>query len=299
MALPTLAEAHIRMLLPGVDLIGAPLAGGQKLVFPCHMADSRFALKVMLTNPSAPQGSPEDYSVEVFDEATARAAREMSIIAECVSPHLVKPGPIPPGRAEINGERVIYFSEEWIDGRDLGTIILTDGPLPLAQIKSLGVGITEAVKELWSKKKIHRDVKPANIMRRDGSSTFVLLDMGIAFDIEDVSLTAPGVIVGTMIYYSPEQIEFVRKRQMDFRSDLFSLGIVMYEAAAGRHPFWSTGMTSQQAVGHMLQVDPDPPAVHRVDIDQQLNTIIMRLLKKQPHLRYRTCDDLLAALAAV
>jgi len=263
------------------------------------MADSRFALKVMLTNPAAPQSSPDDYSVEVFDEATARAAREMSIIAECVSPHIVKPGAIPPGRTEINGERVIYFSEEWIDGRDLRTIIRTDGPLPLAQIKSLGVGIAEAVKELWSKKKIHRDIKPANIMRRNGASTFVLLDMGIAFDVEDVSITAPGVIVGTMVYYSPEQIEFVRKRQMDFRSDLFSLGIVMYEAAAGRHPFWSAGMTSQQAVGNMLQVSPDPPVTHRTDIPQQMNAIIMRLLAKQPHLRYRTCDDLLAALASV
>lgn len=241
----------------------------------------------MLRPPITDAEPNDDGSPEALDESTARARREVGIIGSCQTPHLVKLGPIPLTAIEHQGLR------------DLKQILAADGPRPVAELVSLGAGITEAVKELWQERKIHRDIKPGNIMRRETTGDFVLLDMGMALDLDDVSLTTTGLVVGTMIYCSPEQVEFARKRQMDFRSDLFSLGIVLYEAATGHHPFWSQGLTSHQGLGNMLSVRPASPSSHAPDLAAAMETVIVRLLAKQPHLRYRTCDDLLAALAAV
>ena len=299
MALPELTIEDISEKIPGVKDIGQQCEGGQKIVFPCTIADERYALKVMLTNPLASGEISEDISTDIFDEVTARARREVEIMSQCNSPHIVKIGPLPLTAAEIRGQSVIYFTEEWIEGQDLRTIIRNEDYLPLVQVLQLGKHITNAVKVLWSMAKIHRDIKPGNIMRRDVDDEFVLLDMGLAFDITDMSLTRLGVVVGTPIYFSPEQTNFTIKRQMDFRSDLFSLGIVLYEAATGRHPFWTPGRTSQEALAGILAVTPSPPSVIRPEIPVQLDEVIMRLLAKRPHMRYRTCDQLVDALDAV
>lgn len=300
MDLPNLTEADVQGAIAGIEAIDAPLRGGQKLVFPCTISGQQCALKVMLTNQSGPEGgSPEDASFEGLDEVTARARREVEIMGRCDSPHVVKLGPLPLTAADIRGQSVVYFSEEWIDGRDLKAIIRDDGPLPLTQVVNLGKHVTEAVGVLWSLAKIHRDIKPGNIMRRDATGDFVLLDMGLVFDLRDVSLTPAGLLPGTWMYFSPEQAEFANKRQMDFRSDLFSLGIVLYEAATGRHPFWEHGMSAPETLSRILGSSAVGPSAHRSEIRPEMDEVILRLLAKRPHLRYRTCADLIAALDAI
>jgi serine/threonine protein kinase len=298
MKLPLVSSDDLKNVIPALTTIDAPTAGGQKLVFRCTMGEMCFALKVMLAGDAVVGGETEEDGEDILDEVTARAKREVAIISACETPHVVKAGPIPLTAAEINGQKTIYFSEEWIEGRDLSRI-LQDGSLSIADVVELGRAMTLAIQALWEVKKIHRDIKPGNIMRRDGAGHFVLLDMGIAFDPLDVSLTAAGVVIGTMIYVSPEQVEYAKKRQMDFRSDCFSLGMVMYEAVTGRHPFWVPGMLSQQAVGNILMSNPERPRTYRPEMPAELERIILRLLGKQPHLRYRTCEDLLAALGEV
>lgn len=141
---------------------------------------------------------------------------------------------------------------------------------------------------------VHRDVKPRNIMRRN-SGDYVLLDTGLAFDLSDESLTAAFMTVGTPIYMSPEQLKNVR-RGIDFRSDLFLLGIVMYEVITGKHPFFQRGINSMQLVANIISNQVEPPSTIRSDIPNSLNTIIMRLLAKEPHLRFKTCDSLINKL---
>jgi len=300
MALPNLTKADIQAAITVIEAIDEPLRGGQKLVFPCTISGERYALKVMLTNPSQAQPDDADQSGEQDDEVTARARREVEIMGRCTTPYLVRLGPILLTQAEIKGQSVVYFTEEWIDGRNLGDILEQDGPLPIAELIQLGKNITEAIRELWSLQKIHRDIKPGNIMRRDANGEFVLLDMGLAFDLEDESLTVLGGLPGTSIYFSPERVEFAKKRQMDFRSDLFSLGIVLYEATTGHHPFWRRGMDSMAAVGRILTVPPfEPPSAYRQEVPTELEAAILRLLAKRPHLRYRTCEQLITALESV
>jgi serine/threonine-protein kinase len=298
-ALPTLSVADIAAAIPGVQDIGQPTRGGQKVVFPCVIAGQRCALKVMLANPSLPQGPPTgDDREEEYDEITARARREVETMLRCNTPHLVRLGPLPLTRAEIGGQQVLYFAEEWIEGPDLRSIIRDAGPLSVADTLRLGTNVTEAIKTLWSLSKVHRDIKPGNIMRRNSTGEFVLLDMGFVLALDEESLTVSGIIPGTPIYFSPEQTELSRKRQMDFRSDLFSLGVVMYESITGHHPFWTPGMSLEDAIARMRTVDPEAPCHCRQAVPQGLSSIILRLLAKQPHRRFRSCDSLISSLNA-
>jgi serine/threonine-protein kinase len=298
MELPKVTVDELRGAIPAIEAIEPPRQGGQKLVFPCTISGQRCALKVMLRNPTAQPGSIDDSSAEESDEVTARARREVQIMGACRSPHIVRLGPLPLMDVDIGGQGVICFSEEWIQGRDLRAII-HDGPLPLVEVVRLGKDVAEAVQALWSCGKVHRDVKPGNIMRREPPGDFVLLDMGFALDLEDASLTPFGLVPGTLIYLSPEQTEVASKRQMDFRSDLFSLGIVLYEAATAHHPFWEAGVSSREALGRILGSKVAAPSVHRSEIPVEMDEIILRLLAKRPHLRYRTCAQLIAALDAI
>jgi len=297
MELPDLTASQIQQAIPQIQDLGNPLRGGQKVVYPATIDGQRCALKIMLTNPLP--ADELDYDEDSFDEVTARAQREVDIMAQCDSPYLVKLGPLPLTHAEVGGQQVIYFAEEWIDGRNVREIIVDDGPLSLEDVVPLGTQVAEAVKILWSLAKIHRDIKPGNIMRRDSTGEFVLLDMGLAFDLYDDSLTRLGLVPGTPFYFSPERMELDRKRQMDFRSDLFSLGIVLYEAATGQHPFWLPGLSREQVLGRILRSNPEPPSSHRRGIPQEMDAVILRLLAKKPHLRYRTCQLLVDALSRI
>lgn len=297
MHLPNLTREDILGAFPEVTEVGDPSSGGQKIVFPCVIDGERFALKVMLTNPTAGPAQP-DVSLDDLDEVTARAQREVDIMETIDSPHLIKLGPLPFRQMEIADQHVVCFTEEWIDGQDLRANTDPANPLSIADVVRLGKDIADAVRGLWQAQKIHRDIKPGNIMRR-ASGEFVLLDMGMAFDLDDISLTGPGMIAGTLIYWSPEQTDYNQRRLLDFRSDLFSLGVVMYQVATGRHPFWTPGMSSRQAVANMLGVPASRPSTIRQDVPPQLDGVLMRVLAKRPHLRYRTCEKFVDALDAV
>lgn len=294
---PVLNTADILSAIPKVEWLGAPRKGGQKVVFPCKIGGAKYALKLLI-----PGDVPEDSDWEserCLDEVTARARREVEIMGQCRSPHLVKLGPLPLATCKIGSVELIYFTEEWIEGSDLGEVLKSTSTLSIVELVRLGQHITNAIKELWSLAKIHRDIKPGNIMRRDSSGDFVLLDMGLAFDLQDESLSVYGAVPGTQIFFSPEQAEFAKKRQLDFRSDLFSLGIVLYCLSTGRHPFWSHGMSSQAAIAAIQGAAPPPPSSIQSSIPPKLDQLILRLLEKKPHLRYRTCDQLLSALADI
>jgi serine/threonine-protein kinase len=305
MQAPNLTVTDVAKIAPSAKNISSPMTGGQKQVFPCEIDGKKVVLKFMKpaisaassANNSAQEGSSQD-DVETTDEVTARAQREWSIMEKANSPYLVRTGSVPLTRVDFDGTPLLYFSEELIDGTDLRTHLKSKGPLDNVAILRLASQITSAIKTLWEFAKIHRDIKPANIMIRT-SGDFVLLDLGLAFDLLDDSLTQSGFIVGTPIYYSPEQLNFSVKRQMDFRSDLFSLGIVLYECATGKHPFISGAANSNQVLSNILSLIPERPIKVRPEISESVSALIMRLLNKPPHLRYRSCDLLLADIEKI
>ena len=299
MPLPDLNKDSLMAAIPGVEHLGDPLAGGQKKVYPCVINGQEYALKVMFpVSPEVIGNEESDANDETLDVIAARALREFEILEQCDSNHLVKVGPLSLERSNVDGVDIIYFAEEWIEGRSLMEIIAQDGSLPAEDVVLLAEQVSEAVQNIWSLQKIHRDIKPGNIMRRE-SGEFVLLDLGMAFALDESSLTDPGRAPGTMRYFSPEQFDVARKRNLDFRSDLFALGVVMYETATGQHPFWTTGMAAQELAFRIVNLHPAPPATSNGDISPELESIILRLLAKKPHLRYGTIKRFRNALKAV
>jgi eukaryotic-like serine/threonine-protein kinase len=290
--LPTLTLVQVTELIPNACDIESVDAGGQKVVFRGTIEGLQYALKFA----NVPV-LPEDMEDEDFlmSDVAARAQREVEIMRGCKSPYMVKLGPIGLQFATVNNQAVLYFSEEFVCGHNLKDVLQHDGRFLPAEVVKLGLHATDAIRALWDLGKVHRDIKPGNIMRRDPDGEYVLLDAGLAFDVVGESLSIGPV--GTPPYFSPEQFDFSNRRTvMDFRSDLFSLGVTMYEMATGQHPFWTRGETSRSLFNKITALNPKPPNEIVPDFPGQLSDIIMRMLGKSPHLRYRRCQQLIDAL---
>lgn len=294
MALPELTIQQVQNLIPHASNINELDRGGQKVVFSGIIDGRKYALKFMSPNPS----SAIDSSNEFSDDVTARAQREVETMQQCSTPHLVRMGPIGLQSADIGGNPIIYFSEEFIEGKNLKQRLQETGPFPVDELIRLAFHISEAIDTIWQFSKIHRDIKPGNIMWRAENGEFVLLDMGLVFDLQDASLSI--CPVGTPLYFSPEQMDFNNRRTvMNFRSDLFSLGIVLYEMATGKHPFMASATTTWEVLGNIANMSPPPPKSVRPDLPSSLSDIILRLLAKRPALRYRSISLFQRALNEV
>ena len=251
MALPTITVQNITDLLPEVTSAIPAGRGGQKIVFRIELNGQPFALKLALLSDAF------EPDIADIDETVLRARRETQIMQECKSPYMVKAGPIELRTASIAGQNVLYFQKSSSTGALCMTLSGRNGALLTASVVQLGLQMCSAIDDLWSLGKIHRDIKPGNIMQRSDGETHVLLDAGLAFDVVGESISA-GFLVGTMAYFSPEQFDYTNRRVMDFRSDMFSLGATLYEAATGQHPFFSPTTSTPHLYTKITKHNPSP-----------------------------------------
>lgn len=128
-------------------------------------------------------------------------------------------------------------------------------------------------------------------MYDQSNNRFVLLDMGMVYDAHYDTLTKFGFLPGTMGYYSPEQFELTKKKDLDFRSDLFCLGVVMYEAITGHHPFKKNGLTQDQVFYNIIHGQQIAISDLVENISDEFVNIVNRLLRKRPSERYRTVSS--------
>ncbi|MGH7595619.1 MAG: protein kinase domain-containing protein [bacterium] len=197
---------------------------------------------------------------------------------------------------------VHFIAMEYIDGQNLKDIVVTSGPLPIATMLRWTKPMVDALGYAHKKGMIHRDIKSANILiSKEGRP--VLTDFGIARIAEDSQitrsaeasqLTRPGTILGTLQYMSPEQVQ---GKTVDGRSDIYSLGVVMYQCLTGELPFRSD--TDWSAMHKIAAELPTPPRGLRTDIPKAVEAIVLRCMAKNPLDRYQNCDELLAALEEV
>ena len=281
--------------IPSVDKAELVQLGGQKAVYKAAINGQTFALKLIALDPQAnfSESAEPDLSMTV-----ERARREVRILEKVDVPVLASVGPLSMSTVQLGNVSWIYFTEEWIEGRTVRDMIRGKMLSPV-QVSRLGVDLIQATCWLSSHGLVHRDIKPANVMWANDRGRFVLLDPGIALDLYGPSLTPLAVSVGTIAYLSPEQTNPFRKRSLDFRSDLFSVGIVMYEAALAEHPFMTADTTPSQVVAGILKNNPQSVAERREGFPPILSDLISRLLGKAPHLRYRTCERALVAMEQV
>jgi hypothetical protein len=179
-----------------------------------------------------------------------------------------------------------YLVMEFIDGCNLEALRRRGGPLEVKEILRIGIQIASGLAAAHRQGLIHRDVKPANILLENGVQRVKLTDFGLARASDDASLTQSGVIAGTPLYMSPEQ---ANGEPVDHRSDLFSLGSVLYEMCTGRPAFRAPNTAA--VLRRVSDETPRPIRAVNPDIPEPLCRVIERLHAKKPAERFQTAAE--------
>ncbi|GMQ82226.1 MAG: hypothetical protein BMS9Abin05_1671 [Rhodothermia bacterium] len=237
------------------------------------------AVKVL---PAAALGNDED-KARFFREAQAAAQLQHANIATVYAIEEA---------TSAGGEVQPFIAMEFIDGETL-TERITQGPLKLEEARQFAVQVATALEAAHEKNIVHRDVKSGNVMITKKGLAKVL-DFGLAKTSQSTKLTQLGSTLGTVAYMSPEQ---ARGDEVDSRSDLWSLGVLLYEMVSGRLPFASE--YEQAAVYSILNEDPEPLTALRADVPMALDWIVSKLLAKSESERYQNASDLLVDLTTL
>jgi len=219
-----------------------------------------------------------------------RFQREAEAVAGVNHPHIVT-------LYSVEMEAGTHFlTMELVEGHELGHFLSPDG-MPLAKVFEIGTAVADALAAAHAKGIVHRDLKPANVMiTKDGHVK--VLDFGLAKLAETgpqtpdditlaLGLTREGAVLGTVPYMSPEQL---RGRDVDYRSDIFSLGVLLYELSAGRRPF--QGDNSADLTSSILKEAPSSLTELRPELPRHLGRIVDHCLEKEPKDRYQSALDI-------
>jgi serine/threonine protein kinase len=239
-----------------------------------------------------------------FRDATARARllREARTASRLNHPHICTIYEV--GEGDPEGASQAYIAMELVEGQPLSER-LADGALPPAQVLRYGLQLADGLAHAHERGVVHRDLKSANVIITPEGRAKVL-DFGLAkrlsgeemaeaTTVTELTLAGPGMVVGTLAYMAPEQL---RGQPADARSDIWALGVVLYEMAAGRRPF--QGRTGFELSSAILNQPPPPlePGPGGA-LPAELRAVIERCLEKEPDRRYQRAGEVRAALEAV
>ncbi len=267
--------AHYRL----TDRLGAGAMGEVFLA-----EDTRLHRPVALKMLSAEAGDDE--------AAAARLVREARVASALTHPNIAVIYEI--GEIEREGRRRGFIAMEYVPGRTLAEIA-SERRLEVGEILGIARQIAEALAEAHHRGVVHRDVKPGNVMMTDRGLVKVL-DFGLAKYAPAGTETAtwsgahrlverPGAVMGTLAYMSPEQ---ARGGVVDERSDVFSLGVLIYELLEGTRPF--TGSNTVELLEAILREPPPPLVRHEGPLAKELGQVVVRMIEKEPERRHRDMD---------
>jgi eukaryotic-like serine/threonine-protein kinase len=246
----------------------------------------KVALKVLHSEFS----SNEDVASRFFNEAKAVNNIGHPNIVDIVDYGIIQAGP---GR-----EQLVYFIMEYLSGSTLSGLLRAESPLPPERALSIALQVADALSASHKCGIVHRDLKPDNIMlqQRGRERDFVkLLDFGIAKLTSGASgsrRTRTGIVMGTPAYMSPEQCD--GRGNIDHRTDIYALGIVVYEMLVGRVPFLGEGY-GEILVQHLTQ-PPAAPSQFRM-INPHVEAVVMKALEKRVEMRYPNMEEMMRAMS--
>ena len=303
--MPLLNMSDATAMVPEVEIISFVCCQGQKCVFRALYSHDPIALKFVLIRGYCAVTSEDeevDSAIRRREEPwdLKRARREMAIMSRLHSPFLSRPGQLTPRLLESPaGEWFYCYSESWIDGQTLAEILEQRSRISIPETVQLADEMAQAIGELAVQLIVHRDVKPGNIMRCTGEGHWILLDLGISLDLADTSITGGGVAPHTPGYCSPEQLDPHRKGEVDTRSDMYSLGIVLYQASTGAHPLATVEQNQEGTVDMTQRFSIAKPSSMVEDYPRALEKVVMMLLGWEPFERYGNWQKVRNALARI
>ena len=218
------------------------------------------------------------------DEEKARFVHEAKAAAALNHPNICTIYEID----EADGQT--FIAMECVEGRSLKARIQS-GSITLDETLAIAVQVAEGLTEAHAKGIIHRDIKPANIVVTPGGRAKIM-DFGLARSSEATQLTAAGTTVGTVAYMSPEQ---ARGGRVDHRTDIWSLGVILYEMIAGRRPFG--GSRDQAVIYSILNEEPEPLSTAQPGVSGELENVVCRMLSKDPASRQPGPEEVLVDLS--
>ncbi|MEX2299508.1 MAG: TonB family protein [Bryobacterales bacterium] len=260
----------------GYEIVGVLGSGGMGEVYRVRnvISDRVDAMKVLLANLQREQ----DFGT--------RFLREIKVQARLVHPNIAQLYTA----FEHDGNLIMIM--ELIDGLSL-LELLQRGRIPLSEAIDYTRQALAALGYAHEQGVIHRDIKPGNIMVTR-SGTVKLMDFGIAKAATDHSLTVTGNLIGSLYYMSPEQVKAI---SIDSRSDLYSVGIVLYQMATGKKPF--DGDSEYRIMRAQVEDPPTPPTAIEPSVPDELSNVILRALAKDPAERFQTGEEFREALGRV
>jgi len=255
--------------------------GGMGIVYQAE--DTRLNRTVAIKVLPAAALAVEDDRARFYREARAAASLSHPNIAVIHEIDEARPD------EDEGSELHPFIAMEFIDGETLDARIRR-GPLDLPDAIRIATEVADGLRAAHTKDIVHRDIKSANIMiDQDGRSK--ILDFGLAKTTQSTQLTRMGSTLGTIAYMSPEQ---ARGEEVDRRTDLWAVGVLLYEMISGSHPF--TADYEQATVYTILNEDPAPLTAIRTGVPMDLEHVVGKCLKKEADTRYQHADDLIADL---
>ena len=267
--------AGARMLRDRYEIRSTLGRGGMAIVYEGH--------DLVLDRPVAIKVLAERYAGD--ERFVTRFQREARAAAGLSHPNIVSVF----DTGDAGGEH--YIVMELLRGETLADVLEREGSLSEGRAARIAGIVAQALQAAHDQGFVHRDVKPGNVMLSPSGDVKVM-DFGIARAATDETLTQTGMVLGTASYLSPEQS---KGDPVDHRSDIYSLGCVLYEMLAGRPPF-SGGSPVSVAYQHVNE-DPEPPSRVNPAVPAELESVVMRALQKDPEARFPTADAFRGAVA--